>query len=151
MVVFHLRAPQSGWVRWAGELTTQLIQRPSVSIISVMILQIISIISLEIGRFSEKARMNNQLRQFLTAIQTLHSPPLLNATGINKQKKKGGNYSPFTHTHTHTHNTHTHRQKEKCTLCRKYSDDVPFTCGHKVKRAPYFNYSAFAPWFNCGL
>ena len=60
---------------FAAKPTTQLaVQRPSAPTISVVILQIlINIIILEPGRFSvQKARMNNQLREFLTATQTLH-------------------------------------------------------------------------------
>ena len=77
---------------FAAKPTTQLaVQRPSAPTISVMILQIIiNRINLEPGRFSvQKARMNHQLREFLTATQTVHSPPLLNDTSINKQKAEG--------------------------------------------------------------
>ena len=54
----------------AAKPTTQLaVQRPSAPTISEVLLQIlINIISLEPGRFSvQKARMNNQLREFLIA------------------------------------------------------------------------------------
>ena len=77
---------------FAAKPTTQLaVQRPSAPTISEVILQIlINIISLEPGRFSvQKARMNNQLREFLTTTQTLHSPPLKNDTSINKQRAEG--------------------------------------------------------------
>ena len=63
---------------FAAKPTTQLaVQRPSAPTIIVVILQILfNITSLEPGRFNvQKARMNNQLRNFLTATQTLHSPP----------------------------------------------------------------------------
>jgi len=75
LMVSHLRAPPSGRVCWEGKPTTQLaVQRPSAPTINVVILQIlIDIISLKPGRFSvQKARMNNQLREFLTATHTLH-------------------------------------------------------------------------------
>ena len=75
LVVSHMRAVILQITEWAsllrgGKPTTQLaIKRPSAPTISVVILQtLINIISLEPGRFSDqKARMNNQLREILTA------------------------------------------------------------------------------------
>jgi hypothetical protein len=69
LVVSHLRA--SGQVCCAGE--SQLHCRPSAPTTSVAILHILTnITSLEPDRFSvQKARMKNQLREFLTVTRTL--------------------------------------------------------------------------------
>jgi hypothetical protein len=59
-------------VCWAGKPTTQLGQRPSHSQPSADWCVKYQLISPETGRFSvQKARINNQLRKFLTATQTL--------------------------------------------------------------------------------
>ena len=63
---------------FAAKPTTELaVQRPSAPTISIVMLRILTnIINLEPRRFSvQKARMNNQLRQFLTATQTLQALP----------------------------------------------------------------------------
>ena len=78
---------------FAAKPTTQLAdQRPSAPTISVVILQIlINIISLEPGRFSvQKARMNNQLREFITANQMLQGRKTMFGTQVIQGVPVGG-------------------------------------------------------------